>query len=334
MPGDPVDFLISQVSDPSTGWSLGTYGAIAVFTRDRSEAVELSVDRLPLSAVTPRGAIRIERTEGVRPLASESATPESWNHRVALCLPLDECAASGRTVLTELGADQEAIRIEDLQSVLFDLGLGALQADLCVRVADPNVVSRLKAHVGRPVFEPGNPARGIILGASPHRVFMSRLGRIEVYQPIPAPNGGGPEGPRTHMLPKLLRLQRTHATTEPIPQGWSPCAHLYPAHPARDEHGRARPFALGAHVAFQDMLDVFGDDALLALKRRVRDAVVSGHSPHSIAVAKHRHAGLVVRIALRQMRATNHDAALLAPWLAVHDRVREAETAGEALHAR
>jgi hypothetical protein len=85
------------------------------------------------------------------------------------------------------------------------------------------------APCGRSVFEPGNPAMGVILAANPHRVFISRIGRIEVYQPIPPATGKSPDGPHTHVLPKLLRSKRSHPATEPIPDGWVPCAHFYPA---------------------------------------------------------------------------------------------------------
>ena len=68
---------------------------------------------------------------------SETTTPESWNHRVALCLPEDGCAKNRRAVLTELGADTQALREQDRGASLFDLGLGALQVDVCVRAIDP-----------------------------------------------------------------------------------------------------------------------------------------------------------------------------------------------------
>ena len=55
---------------------------------------------------------------------------------------------------------------------------------------------------------------GMILAANPHRVFISRLGRIEVYQPIPPPSGKSPEGPHTHVLPRLLQSRRTHPATD------------------------------------------------------------------------------------------------------------------------
>ncbi len=105
------------------------------------------------------------------------------------------------------------------KSILFDLGLGALQADFCVRINDHGLAARLREHAGRAVFEPGNPAMAMILAANPHRVFVSRLGRIEVYQPIPPPSGKSPEGPHTHVLPRLLNSGRTHPATEPVPEG-------------------------------------------------------------------------------------------------------------------
>ena len=72
---------------------------------------------------------------------------------------------------------------------MFDLGIGAPQVDLCVRIADMEIVAKLRAHVGQPLMHPGNPAMGIIFAYNPPRVFISRVGRCEVYQPIPAPGG-------------------------------------------------------------------------------------------------------------------------------------------------
>ncbi len=103
-------------------------------------------------------------------------------------------------------------------------------------------MSELRKCVGLPVFAADNPAMKIILAASPHRVFISRIGRAEVYQPIPPAGGKSPDGPHTHVLPKLLQHKRTHAATEPIPEGWVPCAHFYPAHPLKDAMGRAHEF--------------------------------------------------------------------------------------------
>src|SRR5215510_9964018 len=239
------------MADPRTNWSLGTFGAIAEFARDADEPLTLSRSDVALAAMTGRGGIRIEPGNGVRLFASESTTRDSWNHRVALCLPERQCAMNQRTALTELGPDREALREQHREATLFDLGLGALQVDVCVRVADADVAAELRSHAGRTLFDPGNPAMGVILAVNPHRVFVSRLGRIEVYQPIPHAGGKSPTGPHTHVLPKLLAHGRTHSANEPLPPGWIPCTHFYPPHPVWNPFGQRQAFRAERHVAFQ-----------------------------------------------------------------------------------
>jgi Family of unknown function (DUF6925) len=315
-----IELLAAQMADHEASWSLGTFGAIAEFARDGDEPVELSCADAHLAAVTARGGMRIAPREDMRLFASESTTRESWSQRVSLCLPENCCAMSRRTALTAIGPDVEALRRQDREAVLFDLGLGRLQVDACVRVADPEVIDELSPHVGRSLFEPGNPAMTIILAASPHRVFVSRLGRIEVFQPIPPADGKSPNGPHTHVLPKLLRHRRTHSATEPVPDSFVPCAHLYPAHPARDAFGRGRPFDCRRHAAFQSILRAFGDPASVALKQRVIAAVAVGADPTAIAVTDDRFARTAVRVALRQLAVADEGWPALAAWMAAHER--------------
>ena len=309
--------LADQIADPDTQWSLGTFGAIAEFARDRDEPVALTATNDDVSAVTARGGIAIRVHEDMRPFASESLAKQHWNHRVAICLPGNACAMSRRGALTELGADRDG--------VLFDLGLDAPQADLCIRVADPHVAGELRNHVGRAVFEPGNPAMGLILAANPHRVFISRIGRAEVYQPIPPHDGKSPEGPHTHVLPKLLRSGRTHPATEPIPEGFVPCAHFYPAHPAKDALGQARAFERSRHEAFQRLLAELGAPESAAFKRDVVAAVGRGEPPWREARIAGRGARANVRIALRQMKAAGDASPVLTAWLAAFDRAEAAD---------
>jgi hypothetical protein len=332
---DHFAFLAEQISDPETGWSLGTFGAIAEFTRDPDEPVALLRSDTRVAAVTARGGIRIEAQEdaeaGLRLFASEATTRDSWSQRISLCLTQNHCAMNGHTVLTALGPDAQALREQDRDALLFDLGLGALQVDVCVRVSDPNVAAELASHAGRPLFEPGNRAMGAILAASPHRVFVSKPGRIEVFSPIPPADGTSPQGPHTHVLPKLLAHRRTHAATELVPDGWIPCAHLYPAHPAKDAFGRSRPFDRARHEAFQKMLRDFGDPEFYALKQRVLAAVTAGEDPSVIAIADSRLARTNVRVALRQLQAADGASPALAAWLGAHetfDRSEPEEHAG------
>ncbi|MDR3422405.1 MAG: hypothetical protein P4L80_14385 [Xanthobacteraceae bacterium] len=188
-----LDLLAQQLADAETGWSLGTFGAIAEFTRDADERATLARTDGMISVVTARGGLRIEAHPALRLIASESLTSESWSHRVALCLPQEACAMSGRSALTEVGPDRNALLTEDRAAVLFDLGLGALQVDVCVRSSDPAIIAALRGCAGKSLFAPDNGAMRVILASNPHRVFASRIGRIEVFQPIPPADGKSSE---------------------------------------------------------------------------------------------------------------------------------------------
>lgn len=332
MSGDVAGCLTAQIADAETQWSLGTFGAIAEFARDPDEPVTVSQEPAALAAVTGRGGIRIAPNGETRLFAFETTTKESWSLRVALCLPAADCAMSRRTVLTELGPDDDALRPEDRGGILFDLGLDAMQVDACVRVSDPGLAAELRAHCGKTTFAHGNPAGALLLARSPHRVFVSRIGRAEVYQPIPPAHGKSPEGPHTHVLLDLLRHRRTHAATEPIPEGFVPCAHFYPAHPAKDAQGRARPFDPARQAAFEDLQRRFGDPQTVALKQRIRMAVMAGEDPSAVAMAENRFTRVNVRVALRQLRAAEDDLPSLAAWLSVYERTGLSQ-AEDDLHA-
>ena len=319
------ELIADQLADPEAQWSLGTFGAIAEFMRDADEPAEVVREEPVAAVVTPRGGIRLEVRLGLRPIAFETITTQSWSQRVAFCLPERESTTSRRTVLTELGPDAQALRAQDRGGVLFDLGLGLLQVDCCIRTSDAALTDGLRAHAGRSLFEHGNLAMGLILRHSPHRVFMTRAGRAEVYQAIPVPGGTAPEGPHTHVLPKLLAHGRTHAATEPIPKGWVSCAHLYPAHPLRDGYGRARPFDGGRYAAFQRLLSRHGDAEHLQLKQNVIKALNAGAGPEAIAMPSDRFAQASIRVALRQLKASSGTSPVLTAWFAAHDRASDSD---------
>ncbi|UMY18355.1 hypothetical protein MMB17_03130 [Methylobacterium organophilum] len=286
--------LREALADPGTAWSLGSFGAIAEFMRDPDEAVTaLPDDRMGLA--TERGAIALTACPGLRPVAYETAVASGWNQAIALCLPEAACAMSRRRVVTELGPDREAARLQDRDAILFDLGLDLRAVDACVRTNDAHAIACLRSGVGQPLFDAANPIGRQLVAMSPHRVFLARVGRIEVYAPIPGPGGISPEGPHTHVLPKLLRSGRTHAATTPIPAGFVPCAGLHPAHPYKDMLGRRIAFDAARHAAFQILLDRWGDPELLAVKR---GGALGPDSPVSS-----RHAQAARRVAEAQARS-------------------------------
>ncbi len=315
-----LELIVDALADPHAQWSLGTFGAIAEFSRDEDEPAEIARDETWMSVVTPRGGIRLVARPNLRPVAFETITTQDWSQRVAFCLPAAEAAMNGRALLTELGPDSDALRPQDRDAVRFDLGLGAVQVDCCVRTADAALIADLRAQSGRALLEPGNPAMGLILKHSPHRVFVTRAGRAEVYQAIPQAGGTAPEGPHTHVLPKLLAHKRTHAATEPIPRGLTSCAHLYPAHPLRDGYGRAIAFDVLRYTAFQRLLSRHGDIEHVRLKRNVTKAIAAGAGPAAIAMPKERHAQTAIRVALRQLKASEGPSPALTAWFAAHDR--------------
>jgi hypothetical protein len=320
----PVEHLgalfAEHIGDWRTSWSVGTFGAIAEFHRDADEPVELARGEREVAAFTARGAVRLNVVSGLRAFAYEtvSSQPGQWNHAVALCLPRHQAAMSRRDVLTELGGDANAVRPHDRDALLFDMGLGCQQVDVCVRSADAGVQAALRAGAGRSLLDPSNPLMSEMPRLSPHRVFACRFARIEVYQPVPPPDGTSPMGPHTHVLPKLMREERTHAATVPIPEGWVPCAHLYPAHPMRDALGHPRPFDADAHQRFQRLLMQLGEPRLWQLKRRVEASLEQGVDPPLDSQSLSRHERATVRVALRQWAAGRVSVSLPA-WAAAFD---------------
>ena len=263
---------------PDTGWSMGTPGAIAEFIRTPDEPVTIR----PGEVVTPRGAIRLTPPPDLRLVAYETpAGPHGhWNRTVALCVPTTS-AGPTRAVITDLGADCHALRVQDRDAVLVDLGLGLPAVDVCVRVSDPDLLDRLRAAVGTSLFADVPHLVGAVVAAGPHRVFTTSCGRVEVYAPIPPVDGRSPDGPHTHLLPNLLRAGRTHPATAPIPAKYLPVAALYP--PPDD---------------FAALLEEFGDAEHRHLKAATWRAVREG----SVVPTPSDPAGrAAVAVALRQL---------------------------------
>lgn len=330
-----IEAVADYVIDTGTQWDLGTFGAIAEFMRDEGEPAAIQRGDHMLAISTARGALHLDENPDARLLAYETVGRRAglWRHGVAVTLPKDACAMHRRRVVTEIGPDDLAIRPEDRGGILFDLGLGILQTDVCVRTRDAVLIAALRASEGRSLFEHGNPALLTVLQMGPHRVFVSRIGRVEVFQPIPPATGKSPDGPHTHILPKLLRTGRTHAATAPIPEGWVPIAHFYPPHPLRDIQDAPRPFAREHFDAFSDLYSRFGIASLVSLQRQVIAAIRCGTPPASIAIPPSKFARACVRVTLRKLKAAGETSPMLDHWFACHDRSTTEDGEDELVHA-
>ena len=85
--------------------------------------------------------------------------------------------------------------------------------------------------------------------------------------------------------------------------------------------GRARPFDAARYGAFQRLLSRYGDAEHVRMKRNVIKAVSAGAGPEAIAMPSDRFAQASIRIALRQLKASEGTSPALAAWFAAHDMV-------------
>ncbi len=301
--------------DSRVGWSVGRTGAIAEFYWTEDEIIE----RGPLSIGSSRGGFSL-RQDGTDPrlIAGESIghSPDSWSQWIAVCLPAEQCALNGHRSITDLGPDRNAIRPQDRDALLFDLGIGGRHFQLCVRTESPDILAELRTATGRALLEEDRLIHALVT-MSPARVFESRLARIEVHQPIAEPDGHSPEGPHTHLLPNLLHGDGAEGSGAPA--GWVAQAVAYPSHPLRDALGNRKTFNADEYHAFQEWLHEFGDPGHLLVKRTVTDAVRSRAAPQELDLAVDDGRRESVCVALRQLVCLDGESETLARWCAEFD---------------
>lgn len=105
-----------------------------------------------LTVTSKRGAMEVRfDVNNVRLICYEDVSSKgwAWNHGVAVCLPESESTMGNRSVVTKLGADENALRSDAKDHVLFDMGLGAPHVDFCVRTNDPNLIEVLTRAEGK-----------------------------------------------------------------------------------------------------------------------------------------------------------------------------------------
>lgn len=330
-----VDLIHQNLNDPGTSWGIGTFGAIGEFFLDADEDHVLSLHETGGNIVTGRGALAIRLRPEARLLPYEQLSKRRhlWLQGANFCLPDTLAKVRACSVLTELGPDEQAVREEDRDAILFDLGLSTPTLSACIRTGDAELIAVLRANEGRSVFEPGNPAMKAIIKISPHRVFRSQLGRVEVYQYIPIPGKGetSPEGPHTHILPKLLQSGKTHSANVPMLKGHLPCLTMYPASPLQDKLGNDRAFDRSAHKAFQLLMEQFGPAEIIKLKRQMKEAVSQGRRPEDFP-ATDRWSRATVRVTLRQLLAELGDNRNVHAWQDYFEPAGEAQATDNRCH--
>ena len=326
---DATSLIRTHLGDPRCGWGIGTFGAIAEFHRDPGEACHTQ-DLETLTTVTARGGLQIDPRPGIEIVAYEglSADRRRWVHGLVFCLSHADGTGGQRTRLTELGPDHAALLPRDRASVLFDIGVAAPHLDACIRTGDPELLALLRRHVGEHVVQAGHAVLRAIIEASPHRVFISRLGRAEVFQTIAT--DASPAGPHTHLFPKILGAGRTHASGIPLGNDALPCLWLFPPNPVFDDRGEQKPFDPVQYAAFQSLLARYGVPEFASAKSRAKDALSSRRAPDSIPPPRSRLERTALRIALRQFESEHGASPLTRAWRDAFDPT--AETVRPGLH--
>jgi predicted Fe-S protein YdhL (DUF1289 family) len=221
-PDDIRSFVAETLAPDGGTWVGGVYGAVAEFCIGAGERVKVVDSEGCLVARTARAAMRIHVSDHVRALAFAN------NRVIVLALPRGRAPTVGNRGLTVIGPDIEAIRPSDREGYLYDFGLGWGCSGFCVRTADPVLRHVLDGRVGDQWPELLAAAGRQVLEASPARVVVNPIGRIEVSTPIPPPGAQTPPGPHTHFLPPLLAAARETAPGMELPQAYAPCLTYYP----------------------------------------------------------------------------------------------------------
>lgn len=300
----PVRVLVEEhLALETSSWSAGAPGALARLARLPGETAQ----RGPTSVVTPRGGLRIVLPDDAVAIAYETPSardPLRWHHAVAFCVPEEAARREGRRVVTELGPDDGALRPADLSGVLFDLGLGAPDADVLVRTADPDALAVLRGAAGRDAVTGGLLAQ--LTGVAPDVVVVTAAGRMEITAP------GGGTGLR--LRPSQVRQERPPAAHVPVPDGWVPVLRLHPAHPAAEPDGAPLPFDAERDAAFRRLLDEHGDPVLGVVVADVVDAVREMRGPETIDLPGDPASRAAVAVTLRRLAFTDGTSGTLAAW--------------------
>ncbi len=270
-----ASFIEEHLSSPDHNWSIGISGAIGEFMYDNDEQISIEKNGKQVNIITPRGAMQINTDTNIKCVAYEEPSPctKSWSQSVAFCLSESDARGEKNNRLTELGPDKNAITASSRKKILFDMGVGSAYLQFCVRTDEAGLLEILRNNCGRSIFEEGNPASMAILEASPARVVISALGRIEIESKIPTTPEETHAGPHTHLLPALLNAQRkTHVE---LPDGYVEVLTLYPEHPVFDKYGQSRKFDVSAYDKFQTLLNEFASEDYCSEKNRIRKAMLN-----------------------------------------------------------
>lgn len=218
-PDAAVGHLAHLSEQPGAVWSLGVHGAAAELVPPSDAALDVALAEGQLTLRTPGGRLRLRARAGLRVFELPG--------RLVLALHRSRLVPAP-AVLTELAPDREALDPAAMGQPLFDLGLGRPTVRFAVRTGSAGIARALRAGLGRPL---DGAIAQLLLAASPTRVLLCPLGRVEIDGPLAAT-----EGPRTRLSPALLAQDRELPPGLALPEGYAPLFTLAGVPPLAGSH--------------------------------------------------------------------------------------------------
>ena len=304
--------LESCLSDGSNAYSVGGIGALAEFQTDYPIVTKLNSNQFNVSSRLGSISLKICGQESALAYETLGSKKDTWQCGLLVSLPKELCNLTTHSVLTEMGEDRNAHLSVNKKHLLFDLGTGLPNMQFCVRTNNNDLISFLRSYEGQAIAIDGHPALDTILKASPHRVVMSQIARVEVLQKIDLHMT--PSGPHTHLLPKLLKAKRLLASNIPVQTNHIPQLTIHPENPLFDKWGHRRDFKKAAYNKFLPILKKYGAPAFYAEKIRLRDALSSEVTPEKYLPPSSRLSQTAHKIELRQQIHLNGENTFLNDW--------------------
>jgi len=221
-----ADLAHDTLAGAAGGWSMGVQGALAEFVVADGRAEVLRRGRT-VEAVTLGGGLRLRIPAAAQAFAVADPRRPDGPGAVYVAVPRASLGVPPAGV-TVLGPDRAALRPEDGGGVLVDLAVGRAAAAFCIRTGDTALLARLRAVEGSTWPDALAAAGPAVVAASPPRVVITPVGRIEVWNPIPPDQGTSPDGPHTHLLPALLATGRELPAGHELPADLAPAAAFHP----------------------------------------------------------------------------------------------------------
>ncbi|MBI1649177.1 DUF1289 domain-containing protein [Hyphomicrobium sulfonivorans] len=223
---DEIQAWVAKTIEQRQGtWVVGPPGAVAEFPCRPDRDIAVTIDEDGVTARAPDAIFRLNASDKLRAFAFDDDGP------TVLGFPQVRATLSKVSTVTSLGADYDAVDVDHRSETLFDLGVDRRFSRFCVRTGNAELAAKLRGFIGQPWSAMMAGVGMDIIQHSPARVVETAQARIEVFAPIPPPDGKAPDGAHTHFLPQFLATGEEIPSTLELPSYAAPVAIFYPAKP-------------------------------------------------------------------------------------------------------